>query len=224
MTDVLTLRAVGVRFQLGRSKRMLTPALARVTRHVEENWGLRGLDLTVAAGESVALIGDSGSGKSTLLRVIAGVMPTDEGAAVVTGRVGSLLSVQAGVLGGLTGAENALLLAVLSGMTRREARGAIGWIRDRSALGPAFERPVSTYSQGMRARLGFAVADCARPDILLLDEVHEALDETFREVVEQRAHEICESGGVVVACGHDHALLRRICSRTVELRDGAIRG
>ena len=76
----------------------------------------------------------------------------------------------------LTGRENATLLGVLSGHTRRDARRRLGTVRERSGLGDAFERPVSSYSQGMRARLGFAAADEPDTELLLLDEVHEALD------------------------------------------------
>ncbi len=67
----------------------------------------------------------------------------------------------------------------------------------------------------MRARLGFAAADLPWTDVLLLDEVHEALDHEYREVVEARAQEIVAAGGVVVAAGHDHPLLDRICTRAL---------
>jgi ABC-type polysaccharide/polyol phosphate transport system ATPase subunit len=74
----------------------------------------------------------------------------------------------------------------------------------------------------MRARLGFAVADRSNPDILLLDEVHEALDHEFREIVRRRADEIVAAGGIVVAAGHDHPLLAQICSRAVFLARGTV--
>jgi ABC-type polysaccharide/polyol phosphate transport system ATPase subunit len=95
-------------------------------------------------------------------------------------------------------------------------------IREVSGLGAAFDRPVSAWSQGMRARLGFAVADCMAPDILLLDEVHEALDHEFRAVIEERAHALKQAGGIVVAAGHDHGLLERVCERAVLMQDGRV--
>ena len=61
-----------------------------------------------------------------------------------------------------------------------------------------------------------------RPEILLLDEVHEALDHEYREVVEARAHEIVAGGGIVVAAGHDHPLLERICTRALWFDGGRI--
>ena len=214
---------VGVRFQLDRARKVVTPASAQMVRGGGETvWGLESVTLEVHSGEAIALVGPSGSGKTTLLRVLAGVLPADRGELLIRGRVGSLLAIDAGLLARLTGEENALLLAVLAGMSRREAAAAIPRIREISGLGPAFDRPVSAWSQGMRARLGFAVADCMQPDVLLLDEVHEALDHEFRAVIEQRAHALKQAGGIVVAAGHDHGLLERVCERAVLMREGMV--
>jgi ABC-type polysaccharide/polyol phosphate transport system ATPase subunit len=213
---------VGVRFQLDRARNVVTPTHAKLARSGETVWGLESATLEICAGEAIALVGRSGSGKTTLLRVLAGVLPADRGTLTLTGRVGSLLAIDAGLLSRLTGEENAVLLAVLSGMTRREAAQAMPRIREVSGLGPAFDRPVSAWSQGMRARLGFAVADCMQPDILLLDEVHEALDHEFRVVIEERSHALKQAGGIVVAAGHDHGLLERVCDRAVLMQDGRV--
>jgi homopolymeric O-antigen transport system ATP-binding protein len=140
----------------------------------------------------------------------------------VRGRVGSLLSTAAGVIGLLTGRENAFLLGVLAGLSVAESRAALEDVKERTGLGEAFERPVSSYSQGMRARLGFVAADSTATNVLLLDEVHEALDHEFRELVEQRAMQIVEAGGIVVVAGHDHPLLERLCSRALLITDGRV--
>jgi ABC-type polysaccharide/polyol phosphate transport system ATPase subunit len=213
---------VGVRFQLDRARNVVTPAYARLVRSGETVWGLESATLEVKPGEAIALVGRSGSGKTTLLRALAGVLPADRGTLTITGRIGSLLAIDAGLLSRLTGTENAVLLSVLAGMTRKQAAQALPRIREISGLGAAFERPVSAWSQGMRARLGFAVADCMQPDILLLDEVHEALDHEFRAVIEERAHALKLDGGIVVAAGHDHGLLERVCGRAVLIQDGRV--
>jgi len=213
---------VGVRFYFDRLLRVTTPTLAHVRRGVTESWGLRGLSVEINGGDAVALIGRSGAGKTTLLRVIAGILAPDEGRVAVRGQLGSLLSIEAGLLTRLTGRENALLLGVLAGLSRAEARRNVDSVAERSGLDEAFDRPVSSYSQGMLARLGFAVVEQARPDILLLDEVHEAIDHDSRAIVEARAREILRSGGIVIAAGHDHVLLERLCGRAVLMQDGAI--
>jgi lipopolysaccharide transport system ATP-binding protein len=213
---------LGVRFLFDRYQRAVTPALARLRRVEDETWGVRDLSFAVQAGEGVALIGASGSGKTTVLRLIAGVFTPDAGRLQVDGRVGSLLSTEAGLLGLLTGRENASLLGVLAGMSRSQAQAQLERIKQATHLGDAFERPVLSYSEGMKARLGFAVADHAGRDILVLDEVHEALDHEFRERVAERADAVRAGGGIVVAAGHDHPLLATFCDRALWLREGQV--
>jgi ABC-type polysaccharide/polyol phosphate transport system ATPase subunit len=220
---VVTVQKLGIRFCFDRHRRVVTPNAARLRRGTSIIWGLRNVTFSVPAGEGVALIGPSGSGKTTTLRVLAGIYTPDEGQVLVGGRVGSLLSTDAGLLALLTGSENALLLGVLSGLSRKESKRALGAVKERSGLGDAFEYPVTAYSQGMRARLGFAVAEEVRPRVLLLDEVHEALDEEFRGIVQERARALVDSGGVVFATGHDLPLLKRLCGRAIYLRNGSIR-
>jgi lipopolysaccharide transport system ATP-binding protein len=213
---------VGIRFLFDHERRVVTPALARLRRRGTETWGLHDIDLELRGGEGVALLGPSGSGKTTLLRVLGRIYYPDAGSLAIEGRVASLLSVDAGLLTLLTGRENAQLLLVLAGHSRRRARSELDVVEERSRLGPSFDRPVSSYSQGMRARLGFAVADRSEPDILLLDEVHEALDHEFRRYIAHRAREIVERGGIVVAAGHDHDMLGTFCTRALWLSGGRV--
>ncbi len=213
---------VGVRFHFDRHAHAVTPALARLRRSGTQTWGLHELSFRVRPGEGVALIGPSGSGKTTLLRLIAGVMSPDIGRLDVRGRVGSLLSVEAGLHGLLTGRENAVLLGVLAGMSRAESKAALDEIKVATKLDDAFDRPVLSYSEGMRARLGFAVADYTDPDVLVLDEVHEALDHEFRSIVAVRAQHALRTGGIVLAAGHDHPLLATICDRALLLSEGRV--
>ena len=214
---------VGVQFFFNRYLRVVTPGQARLRGSGVTTWGLRDLTFSIERGVGTALIGPSGSGKTTLLRVLAGVYSPDRGRIEIRGRVASLLSIDAGLLSLLTGRENALLLGVLGGLSRRSATRALGTVKERSALGEAFERPVLTYSQGMKARLGLAVAEEANPDILVLDEVHEALDHEFRQFLQERAHALIEAGGIVVAAGHDHPMLASLCSRALWLENGLVR-
>ena len=213
---------LGVRFLFDRQSNVVTPTLARLRRSGSETWGLRDVSFELEAGDAVALIGPSGSGKTTLLRTIAGILAPDRGRLEVRGRVASLLSIDAGLMPVLTGRENSRLLGVLAGLPRSEARRRVDAVRERTGLAQEFDRPVSTYSQGMRARLGFAVAEQTDPEIMLLDEVHEALDHEFRAVVEERAGEMVRAGGIVVAAGHDHPMLERLCKRALLLERGTV--
>ena len=214
---------VGVSFAFDRLGRVLSPTLVKLRRVRATAWGLRHVDLSMHPGAGVALVGPTGSGKTTLLRVLADVIPPDEGTAEVRGRIGSLLATDAGLESLLTGRENAELLGVLAGLSLDKTRAVMDELAARTRLGDAFDRPVHTYSVGMRARLGLAVIQAIRPDVLLLDEVFEALDHEFRGIVEDYARELRERGGVVVAAGHDHTALQRICPRAVWLEAGRIR-
>jgi ABC-type polysaccharide/polyol phosphate transport system ATPase subunit len=222
MTASVAAHRLGVHFFFDRQHRVVTPTLARVRRRGTDLWGIRDISFSIGAGEGVALLGGNGTGKSTLLRAVAGVLPADSGRLERRGRVAALLSVDAGLMPTLTGRENCVLLSVLAGLSRRQARRSLAEIQERTALGDEFDNPVSSYSQGMRARLGFAVADQVSPDILLLDEVHEAIDHDSRAAVEERAQAILRNGGIVMAAGHDHTLLERLCRRALLLRGGSV--
>jgi ABC-type polysaccharide/polyol phosphate transport system ATPase subunit len=222
MTAAVVAEDLGVRFYFDRQSRVVTPMMARWRRRGTSAWGIRGINFSVNNGESVALLGPSGAGKTTLLRTIAGVLAPDEGDLFARGRIASLLSVDAGLMPTLTGRENALLLSVLAGVPRRDARRLVPRIRERAGLHDEFVHPVSSYSQGMRARLAFAVSEQTDPEILLLDEVHEALDYEFRQSVDHRAAAVLRAGGVVIAAGHDHELLSRLCGRALLLKQGAL--
>ena len=222
MSASVTAHGMGVHFFFDRQRRVVTPTLARIRRRGDDLWGIRDVTFSITAGEGVALLGTNGTGKSTLLRTVAGVLPTDAGCLDTQGRIAALLSIDAGLMPALTGRENSLLLGVLAGLSRRAARRSLDAIQERTKLGDEFDHPVSSYSQGMRARLGFAVADQISPEILLLDEVHEAIDHDSRVFVERRAHEILRGGGIVMAAGHDHALLERLCGRALLLRRGQV--
>jgi ABC-type polysaccharide/polyol phosphate transport system ATPase subunit len=220
---VIRAEGIGIQFFFNRYLRVVTPGEARLRGQGMTTWGLRDVSFSIGPGEGAALIGPSGSGKTTLLRVLAGIFTPDRGTLEIRGRVASLLSTNAGLMSLLTGRENAALLGVIAGLPRRAMRKTAEHVKARSGLDEAFERPVLTYSQGMKARLGFAVAEEVDPQILLLDEVHEALDHEFRDFLQQRAQSILDAGGVVIAAGHDHPMLARLCKRALWMQDGTIR-
>lgn len=223
MTALVSACGVGVRFIFDRQRRPTSRAAAAIRRGTVTEWGIRGVDLTVSPGESVALVGGNGAGKTTLLRMTAGVYAADEGSITVDGPVASLLSVNAGMIPALTGRENCLLLGVIAGLSRERARAGLDELKETSQLGEAFERQVSSYSQGMLARLGLSVMERVHPRLLLLDEVHQALDHEFRGELESRARSTIAAGGAVMAAGHDLEALARICERALLLEHGRLR-
>jgi lipopolysaccharide transport system ATP-binding protein len=182
-----------------------------------------GLELSVAAGESVALIGANGSGKSTALRLIAGIYPPSEGSIQVHGRAAAVIELGAGFHPDLTGMENIGLYASMMGLDRGTIAAREPEIIAFAELGDFIDVPIRYYSSGMQARLAFAVAVCVEPDILLLDEVLSVGDEGFRERCMDRLRAFHARGGTLIVVSHDLATVREFCSRAVWMERGAVR-
>src|SRR5579859_2800592 len=136
-----------------------------------EFWALRDVSFGVKRGESVGLVGHNGAGKTTLLKLINGLVKPSSGMIKVRGSVRALIALGAGFNPVLTGRENIRVASALLGFSERETRDRFDEIVAFSELEEFIDTPVQSYSSGMLARLGFAVAVHTRPDILLVDEV-----------------------------------------------------
>ena len=178
--------------------------------------------LTVERGESVALVGSNGSGKSTALRLIAGIYAPTEGLVETNGRLAAVVELGAGFHPELTGAENVEVYGTVMGLTRRELAERYRNIVDFADIGDFIGVPVKYYSSGMQARLAFAVAACADPDILLLDEVLAVGDASFRERCYDRLRTFHARGGTLVVVSHDLPVVRELCTRAVWLDRGTV--
>ncbi len=184
---------------------------------------LKDVDLNVSQGEIVGLIGHNGAGKSTLLKVVARVMKPNTGRVVVRGKVAPLLAVGAGFHPELTGRENVILNGTLLGFTRRQMEDKFEAIVDFAELWDFIDQPLRTYSSGMRARLGFAVATDTQPDILIVDEVLSVGDESFREKSAERMRGFRERGTTILIVSHGMQTIREICHRVAWIHEGEIR-
>lgn len=189
-------------------------------RHAE--FSLEGLNLRVEPGEAVALIGPNGSGKSTALRLIAGIYEPSEGWVETRGRLASVIELGVGFHPDLTGVENVGLYAAVMGLSRFEIAARYPEIVAFAELGDFIHEPVRYYSSGMQARLGFAVAVCMDPDILLLDEVLAVGDQSFRNRCLDRLHRFRDEGGTLVIVSHDLDTVGDLCSRAVWLQRGRV--
>ena len=183
---------------------------------------LRDVNLEIAAGQTIGLIGHNGSGKSTLLKILTGILRPTTGTVEVNGRVSSLLELGAGFNGELSGRDNIYLNASLLGLSRKETDGLFDSIVEFSELAEFIDNPVKHYSSGMYVRLGFAVAVHVDPDILLVDEVLAVGDEAFARKCLDKIAEFQREGRTILFVTHSLSLVDEICDRGVVLDHGRV--
>jgi lipopolysaccharide transport system ATP-binding protein len=184
-------------------------------------WGLEDINLELRAGETLGIIGANGAGKSTLLRLLARITEPDRGEIRWHRRLSSsLLALNAGFRPELSGRDNAIVSGMLLGLRRREIDALLPRIVEFSELGEFFDRPAGSYSTGMRARLGFAVAIHADSDILLIDEVLGVGDESFRIKSQHAMREKIRSNKTVVLVSHSMEAIRELCDRVIWIEKG----
>jgi ABC-type polysaccharide/polyol phosphate transport system ATPase subunit len=187
-----------------------------------EGWALRGISLEIQKGEVLGIVGRNGAGKTTLLKLISRVLKPTRGWVRVEGTVAPLLGLGAGFHDDLTGRENIFLASAILGYREKDVARRVERIVAFAELEPFIDRPLRTYSTGMRARLGFAVATDVRPQILILDEVLAVGDETFQEKCKKRIEEFREAGTTVLLVSHQMATIKALCTRAILLEKGEL--
>ncbi|MEO0917719.1 MAG: ABC transporter ATP-binding protein [Pseudomonadota bacterium] len=165
---------------------------------------------------AVALLGRNGAGKSSLLKMIAGTMRPDRGQIDVTGTVSWPVGLSQSFHVDLTGLQNTRFVARIHGVDSDRLED---FVRTFSELGDHFNLPFRTYSQGMRARLGFALSMGIGFDTYLIDEVTAVGDAAFREACEAALSARLASRGAVIV-SHSLGFLRRVCDAGVVIEDG----
>ena len=241
MTCALKTENIGKSYSIGHIRRTAkrnlrevlaskTRSLAQRLRHplssnrelfdIEEFWALRDINLTVAPGERVGLIGRNGAGKSTLLKILSRITEPTTGRAHLHGRVSALLQVGTGFHPELTGRENIFLNGAVLGMRRQEIQNKFDEIVAFSEVEKFLDTPVKRYSSGMYVRLAFAVAAHLDPEILLVDEVLAVGDTAFQKKCLGRMNTVAEQGRTIIFVSHNMAAISRLCNRVVLLDKG----
>jgi ABC-2 type transport system ATP-binding protein len=185
-------------------------------------WALRDIELDVAPGECLGIIGRNGSGKSTLLRLLAGVTAPSRGSVAVSGRVSPLISVGVGFHPELTGRENVYVNGIVLGLDRAEIDRRFDEIVAFAEVEDFIDTPVKFYSSGMFVRLGFAVAVAVDPAVLLVDEILSVGDLAFQVKCFDRMMEVRDGGTTVVVVSHNLNAIRRMCDRSIVLDSGRV--
>ena len=206
----------------------MKPAI--VARGLSQRFGarqaLRALDLELAAGDRLAVLGDNGAGKTTLLRLLATVARPNAGTLQLFGldavrqraalrpRIGYLAH-QPGLYPALTALENLEFFCVLHGIDRSTAAEALV----RVELTGVESRPAGELSRGMQQRLGIARSLLHDPELVVLDEPDASLDAAGRSLLGRLLE-----GRTVVLASHDVGFARATCERSLRLREGRALG
>lgn len=187
----------------------IKPALDNISMEIEE-------------GEVVGIIGKNGAGKSTLMKILAGITFPTSGTVEVNGTVGSLINLNAGFNPDFTGRRNIYYKGMLLGMPREKLDAVMDDIIEFADIGEYFDMPLRTYSSGMTARLGYALAIFSDPDILITDEVFAVGDKVFREKSRAKTLELFRSGKSVIFSSHSDGLIKAFCNRVIYIKDHKI--
>jgi lipopolysaccharide transport system ATP-binding protein len=188
----------------------------------EEFWALRDVDLEMAHGDVVGLVGRNGAGKSTLLKILSRIVEPTTGRAILDGRVASLLEVGTGFHDELTGRENIYLNGAILGMRRREIQTKFDEIVEFSEIERFLDTPVKFYSSGMYVRLAFSIAAHLEPDILIVDEVLAVGDAEFQKKSLGKMNSVARGGRTVIFVSHNTTPLLDLCTHGVLLESGRL--
>ena len=182
---------------------------------------VKGASFAVYEGESVAIMGSNGSGKSTILAAIAGLLPVT-GGEIYASYEPRLMGVGAALLPKVSGMRNIRIGCLALGMSVEQIDERLDSIIEFADIGEAINRPLRSYSSGMKARLLFAIATSIRPRILMIDEALSVGDKEFRAKSEGRIQDMLNHAGTLLMVSHNMNELKRLCTRGIWLEEGVI--
>ena len=188
----------------------------------EEFWALQNISLSIRPGEVLGIIGPNGAGKSTLLKVVARVLRPTRGRVQIRGRISPLLELGAGFDPELTGRENVYLNSAILGYSKQNIDQRFGRIVDFAGLHDFIDAPVRTYSTGMAARLGFAVATDVRPEILIVDEILGVGDAEFQKKSFERIQSFQAEGTTILLVEQNARQALQIADRCYVMETGSM--
>jgi beta-exotoxin I transport system ATP-binding protein len=190
---------------------------------------LADLSLDIGEGEAFGFLGPNGAGKTTTIRLLLGLIRPSDGQAVVLGQRVRRAVAWRGQVGylpgdlalwpGLTGLETLDYLAALSG---RAAMARVGLLKRLGLSDADLVRPVRTYSDGMRQKLGIVQALQCTPRLALLDEPTKGLDPLVQQAFYEIVTDMRRHGGTVFLSSHVIGEVERVCDRVGMLRDGKL--
>jgi lipopolysaccharide transport system ATP-binding protein len=185
-------------------------------------YALKNINLSIQKGEVLGIVGRNGSGKSTLLKIVCRVIPPTSGEITVEGSVSALLDLGAGLDPEFDGLQNIYFGGIMSGYSREEIKEKEEEIIRFADIGEFIHQPLKTYSAGMKARLGFAMAISVRPEILVIDEILAVGDDLFQRKCHAKIAELLKTGCTVLLVSHNMPHINDLCTRAILLDYGEL--
>nr|WP_319489982.1 ABC transporter ATP-binding protein [uncultured Caproiciproducens sp.] len=224
MGNVIEVNNVSMRFNLAQEKTdSIKEYFVKAAKHqllFHEFYALRDISFQVKRGESLALVGANGSGKSTMLKLIAGVMYPSKGSLLVKGDIAPMIELGAGFDMELTARENIFLNGAVLGHDYKVMQGYFEKIMDFAELWDFVDVPVKNFSNGMVARLGFAIATAVKADILIVDEILAVGDFMFQEKCQKRMKLLLANGTTLLLVSHNEKQVEQLCKRAIWINHG----
>jgi len=180
------------------------------------------ISFEIKTGEAIGVIGLNGSGKTTLLRMMCGVYTPDLGTIKVNGKMAPLLQIGTGFNNELDAEENILLYGLLLGLSKSEIKYQLEKILEFSQLEKFRKMKIGNFSNGMKARLGFATAMAVDSDILLVDEVLSVGDAIFKEKCIDTMLDLKKENKTIIFSSHSLGMIKQLCDRVLLIHNQKI--
>ncbi len=191
--------------------------------HFEDFIALNDISFDIKKGDVFGIVGLNGCGKSTTLKVISGILRPTKGTVAVNGSIAPLIELGAGFDMELTARENIYLNGSVLGYSKAFMDSKFDEIVEFSEMRDFLDVPMKNYSSGMVARIGFAIATCTTPDILIVDEILAVGDFLFQQKCEERINKMMNDNTTVIIVSHSIEQIERLCKHCVWLEHGKIK-
>lgn len=192
------------------------------SRNHKDLWAVRSVNINVAKGQCLGVIGLNGAGKSTLLKLLTGVLQPTTGSLTMNGEVLALLELGTGFNGEVSGRQNVFLTGAMLGYPQTLIAAKVQAIQDFADIGDYFEQPVKTYSSGMFVRLAFSLYVNLDPEILIVDEALSVGDFFFQQKCATAIRTLKERGTTILFVSHDSAAVHELCDEVILLDHGRV--
>lgn len=183
-------------------------------------WALKDVSFDLYKGDILGLVGANGAGKSTILSVISKIITPDKGTVDTFDHTAMLLTINAGLSPSLSGRKNIFLTGLTLGLPKKIIEEKMEEIIAFASIGDFIDKPVNTYSTGMKSRLGFSTALYLEPDIFLIDEALGVGDQDFKKKSSEALKKKLSKNVTAIIVSHSEKTIKELCTKALLMEHG----